>query len=91
MRATAKRLERLEQQVYDLKLELTEMRHMRLPGLVKDYVDTVVKEKLRGVMIKRDAEQIVAAVRDKLDGKLDDVFNNASEEIIEELSKKENE
>lgn len=91
MRTTTKRLERLEQQVYELKLELTEMRYMRLPGLVKDYVDTVVKEKLRGVMIKRDAEQIVAAVKDRLDGKLDDMFNNASEEIIEELSNEEEE
>lgn len=89
MRGTDKRLENLERQVYDLKLELTEMRYMRLPGMVKDYVDSVVKEKLCGVMIKRDAEQIVAEVKARLDGKLDDAFNKASEEIIKELSKKE--
>lgn len=89
MRGTDKRLENLERQVYDLKLELTEMRYMRLPGMVKDYVDAVVKEKLCGVMIKRDAEQIVAEVKARLDGKLDDAFDKASKEIVEELSKKE--
>lgn len=89
MRATAKRLERLEQQVYDLKLELREIKHMNIPDMVKGYVEVIVKEQLCGVMVKRDAEQTVGMFKAKLDGKFDDAFNNASKEIVKELSRKE--
>lgn len=87
MRSTAKRLENLERQIHDLKLELREIKNINIPDLVKGYVDVMLKEQVCAVMIKRDVEQIVGVIKAKLDGKFDDTLSKASEEIIKELSK----
>lgn len=95
MRSTIKRLEdharELESRTWELKKELGELKSMQFPELVKDYIDAIVREKLVCVMVERDVEQIVGMFKGKLDGKFDDAFDKASKEIVEELSKKEEE